>query len=359
MDNKYVLYLVCLNFVTNCFRYCSRTMFDDSGFPIYKRRNTGVTVKVRNSELDNQYVVPYNRDLLVKYQCHMNVEICCHARSLKYLFKYCLKGHDRATVEVRRKGRSCNASSVEAVDEIQCFFDGRYICAAEAAYRIFGFEVHHRSISVERLSYHLPNAKNCTFRSDEPLHKVIRREKMRRSKLEAYFYLNNTDENARRYTYDEIPKYYVWNAEEGIWTLRKRGLHIGRLTYTHHSTGELWYLRMLLTKVAGPTSYKDIRTVNNVVYSSFQDACRALGLLDDDKEWHAVIEECSKCGFPAQLRQLFVHIIVNCQVADMKNLWMTYWTVMCDDILYVRRKLTGNPDLILDEEEIQFFALAG
>ncbi|XP_074352029.1 uncharacterized protein LOC141691189 [Apium graveolens] len=49
----------------------------------------------------------------------------------------------------------------------------------EAAYRIFGFEVHHRSISVECLSYHLPGAKNCTFRSNESLCTVVNREKNR------------------------------------------------------------------------------------------------------------------------------------------------------------------------------------
>ncbi|XP_074324655.1 uncharacterized protein LOC141661537 [Apium graveolens] len=103
-------------------KYCSRTMFDECGFPIYKRRKTGITVKVRGAELDNQYVVPYNRDLLVKYQCHMNVQVYCHARSLKYLFKYCLKGHDRATVEVRKKGIQYSTLTFEVVDEMQCFF---------------------------------------------------------------------------------------------------------------------------------------------------------------------------------------------------------------------------------------------
>lgn len=334
-------------------------MFDESGFPIYKRKKTGVTVKLRNCELDNQYVVPYNRDLLVKYQCHMNVEVCCHARSLKYLFKYCLKGHDRATVEVRYRASNRSASTIESVDEIQCFFDGRYICAAESAYRIFGFEVHHRSISVERLSYHLPGSKNCTFRSNQPLHKVLRCERNRKSKLEAFFHLNCTDANARRHTYDEIPRHYVWNGHEGCGSIRKRGLHIGRLTYTHHSTGELWYLRMLLSKVRGQRSFEDLRTVDNVLYPTFQDVCRVLGLLDDDKEWHEVIEECAKCGFPGQIRQLFVHIVVNCHVGDLNYLWLTHWRAMSDDILYMQRRLQNMPDLVLHDERIQFLALAG
>lgn len=35
------------------------------------------------------------------------------------------------------------------------------------------------------------------------------------------------------------------------------------------------------------------------------------GLLNDDKEWHEVINEAAKAGFAPQIRQLFVHIIVN------------------------------------------------
>lgn len=325
---------------------------------MYRRRRSNITVDVRKAVLDNQWVVPYNRDLLVKYQCHMNVEICCHARSLKYLFKYCLKGHDRATVEISGNRRNKKANN-DPVDEIQAFFDGRYICGAEAAYRIFGYDIHYRSIAVQRLPYHLPGEKNCTFRSNESLEKVANREKFKKSKLEAFFLLNQVDLNARKYTYDEIPQYYVWNATMCMWQLRKQGLQIGRLTYTHHSTGELWYLRVLLTKVRGPCSFEALRTVNGVLFNSFRDACKEYGFLDGDKEWHEVIEECAKCGFAVQLRQLFVHIIVNCKVCDIFSLWNRHREVMCDDILYTKHKETGNHDLILSDEQIQYYALAG
>ncbi|KAK1395004.1 hypothetical protein POM88_014060 [Heracleum sosnowskyi] len=39
-----------------------------------------------------------------------------------------------------------------------------------------------------------------------------------------------------------------------------------------------------LRKVRGPTSYKCLRTVNGIVYSTFQEACKEYGLLDDDNE---------------------------------------------------------------------------
>nr|XP_017245284.1 PREDICTED: uncharacterized protein LOC108216935 [Daucus carota subsp. sativus] len=340
-------------------KYCSQTMFDQSGFPVYKRRNTGITVKKGNHELDNQYVVPYNRDLLVKYQCHMNVEICCHARSLKYLFKYCLKGHDRATVEISNKTNEAQSTSADVPrDEIQTYFDGRYICGAEATYRIFGFDIHYRSISVLRLSFHLPGKRNCTFREGEELHKVVQREKFKQSQLEAFFQLNQKDINARKFTYDEIPRYYVWNESDSIWTVRKKGTQLGRLLFTHHTSGEIWYLRLLLTKVRGPTSFNHLKTVDGVCCNTFKEACHKYGFLEDDNEWNELLQECSNCGFPGQIRELFVHIMVNCQVTDLSSLWKKYWKSMSDDIVMRHRKEDVNNHVSISDKQLQFYVLA-
>lgn len=49
--------------------------------------------------------------------------------------------------------------------------------------------------------------------------------------------------------------------------------------------GEKYYLRMLLTIVRDAKSYESLRTVHCVVHSTFQAACIAQGLLQDDKEW--------------------------------------------------------------------------
>ncbi|CAN1271708.1 ATP-dependent DNA helicase PIF1 [Linum perenne] len=87
-------------------RFTTETIFDAENAVSYRRRDMGVTVDRHGTLLDNQYVVPYNRNLIVKYQAHINVELCHRGRLIKYLFKYVTKGPDRssplATVLARR-----------------------------------------------------------------------------------------------------------------------------------------------------------------------------------------------------------------------------------------------------------------
>lgn len=94
-------------------------------------------------------------------------------------------------------------------------------------------------------------------------------------------------------------------------------------------------------------------------YRTFQDSCKALGLLDEDNEWHSVLRECSVGGFPHQIRHIFVHIIVNCKVSDLQNLWDSHWKQMCDDILLSRRQANSDDAAYYSDKQLQLFALAG
>lgn len=90
-----------------------------------------------------------------------------------------------------------------------------------------------------------------------------------------------------------------------------------------------------------------------------QEACAALGLLKDDNEWHEAMKENEMVASAYQLRDLFVHMIVNCQITDVYKLWISHWECMSDDVLHKQRLLTKNPALRLTEEQIQNFTLAG
>lgn len=80
-----------------------------------------------------------NRNLLVKFTSHINVEACNHSRSMKHLFKYINKGLDRATAVLNKNKKTSNEEHVhvEAVlDEIQEYLDCRYISALQSCWRI-------------------------------------------------------------------------------------------------------------------------------------------------------------------------------------------------------------------------------
>lgn len=75
--------------------------------PRYKRPNNGRIISVANStstaiakELDNRWVVPYNWQLLLKYTCHINTEVCTGNGMTKYITKYIFKGHDQAIIRL-------------------------------------------------------------------------------------------------------------------------------------------------------------------------------------------------------------------------------------------------------------------
>jgi hypothetical protein len=64
----------------------SKTQFRSAGgYPAYRRRDNGRAALVRNRELFNDSVVPYNPYLLLKYNAHINVEVCSTVKSVIYL----------------------------------------------------------------------------------------------------------------------------------------------------------------------------------------------------------------------------------------------------------------------------------
>ena len=71
-----------------------------SSYPIYRRRDDGQKVKIRKEWLDNRWVVPYNPILLMRYNYHINVEVCNSIKCAKYLYKYVFKGHDRVCFSI-------------------------------------------------------------------------------------------------------------------------------------------------------------------------------------------------------------------------------------------------------------------
>ncbi|XP_074352322.1 uncharacterized protein LOC141691481 [Apium graveolens] len=314
--------------------YNSHTFFDECGFPIYKRRRTGITINKKGVNLDNRFVVPFNRDLLVHFQCHMNLEICNNSRSLKYLFKYCLKGHAMATMCLRKTRIGTSATILKKapkglIDEVKHYLDGRYVCAPEASWRIFAFDILSHWPSVERLPIHLPGENHVSFKAGDVLEDVCDKAISKtKTKFEAWFDANQTFPNARNYSYSEFPNNFTWHPRSGIWKERKRGDVIGRLSEVHSSSGELLYLCMLLLRKKGSKSFEDLKTINGHIHETFKEACAALGLLQNDNQWHEAIAENFHTSLPPQLRAMFVDILAYSPISDPLRLWEANWQCM-------------------------------
>lgn len=78
-------------------QFSQYTIAEVNGYPIYRRRK-GVEVQLRNRTEDNRFVVPFNKFLTRKYNCHISVESCQTVKAIKYIFKYIYKGYDCASV---------------------------------------------------------------------------------------------------------------------------------------------------------------------------------------------------------------------------------------------------------------------
>jgi hypothetical protein len=341
-------------------RFYSETTVDEDGFPVYKRRNNGRFVEKNGVKLDNRFIVPYNIDLLVKYQSHINVEWCNRSRSIKYLFKYINKGPDRATLILEENLHVDGSTGIQHVidiDEIKAYLDCRYVSSIEACWRIFQFEIHYREPAVERLNFHLENEQPVMFDDSDYLDNVLNQPNIRKTKFTEWMKTNALYEEARELTYFDFPSRWVWHNKDKEWKLRKQRICVGRIFYSHPGSGERFYLRMLLNIVKGPRSFKEIRTVNGVLYPTFKSACYALGLLDDDKEWHEALNHASYWASGKQLRELFATMLVFCEVADPYKLWISNWKLLSEDILQRERRILRYNDLCLSDSQLQDYAL--
>ena len=69
------------------------------------------------------------------------------------------------------------------------------------------------------------------------------------------------------------------------------------------------YLRLLLLHVSGATSFEDLKTVENVTYSTFLEAALARNLNATDEEWDSCLQEASQYNFPKAMCKLIAYIV--------------------------------------------------
>ncbi|KAI5419702.1 hypothetical protein KIW84_043750 [Lathyrus oleraceus] len=315
------------------------------GFPVYRRRDNGHTVLKNGIQVDNRNVVPYNAKLLTKYQAHINMEWCNQSTSIKYLFKYINKGYDRITAAIVPNDDG-TSNQPQNIDEIKQYIDCRYVSPSEASWRIFSFPIHGRKPAVERLYFHCEGQNSIYYTDFDRINTVLEKPSVTESMFTSWFEANCKYPEAQNLTYSKFVSKFVYVKKKREWKPRQKGYTIGRLIWVPPTTGELYYLRLMLTHVKGPRSYNDIKTVNNVKYDTFRDACFAMGFISDDREFIATIKEANHWGSGQYLRLLFVHMLLSGSINRPRHVWSKTCHLLADGILYAQQRIANNRGII-------------
>jgi hypothetical protein len=344
--------------------FSEHTLDTGKSYPVYRRRDNGRQHLGRGGwDFDNRWVVPYNPFLSLRYNCHINVEVCSSVAAVKYLYKYVYKGHDRAMVEVHERAGGAVAdgqqpAQVVARDEVKAHLDGRYVSAGEAVHRLLQLPMHQEHPNVVRLQVHLPHQQTLVVPVAEDRDEMGRAalaalDAGSRTTLTEWFNFNAEAPEGHvclDTLYHDFPIRFCWDKKTKKWKERVREAGrppVGRMYFVQPSAGEKYYLRMLLCQVPGAKGYEDLRTFNGVEHPTFKAACQARGLLADDVEWRSCMQEAAVFATASRLRALFATLLAFNEVADPLQLWNDFKETMCDDLLHAARAV--NPGREFDD----------
>ena len=204
--------------------------------------------------------------------------------------------------------------------------------------------------SVERLAVHLPLQQNVYFREGQEERAL---EINQNTTLTAWFHLNNRDPEAREHLYHEIPEHYTFNNRTKTWKKRQRPAKIYSCMYqVLPSQPEKFSLRTLLLHCPGALSFQDLRTVEDHECPTFQDAARAMGLLQDDTELRRCLEEARVMQMPRQMRALFATILLFNPPSDPHQLFLDFQEAMSEDFVNAERHRQNNDAVVFEQRHM-------
>jgi hypothetical protein len=97
-------------------------------------------------------VVPHNREVLLDWDGHINVEYAGTSYTVLYLYKYLFKGNRKVKATFQELSES------QKVDEFFMYLRGRYICSMESTWKFFHFQTYPATKpSVSKITVKLPS----------------------------------------------------------------------------------------------------------------------------------------------------------------------------------------------------------
>ncbi|XP_076061247.1 uncharacterized protein LOC143037028 [Oratosquilla oratoria] len=264
-------------------------LFGNNGYPLYKRRSIGqrgnsIVKKVKGKDvtIENSWVVPYNAYLCLFFDAHINVECANTIKYIAYVTKYLNKGCDR--ILYTKEGE-------EMVNEVKNYQEACFINANEATWKIFRFLIHKNSPAVLSLDLHL-EGENEVFYKDSDSTESLNKKSNIDTQLTAFFQLCTQNKFAAELYYHQVPNHFLWDKKLNIWRERKTyRTTLGRIRAFNTKTVELFYMRLLLMHIKGPTSFEALRTHEGRRYDTYRETVKAMGLINDEETWQQTILE--------------------------------------------------------------------
>ncbi|KAI5435870.1 hypothetical protein KIW84_022338 [Lathyrus oleraceus] len=213
------------------------TLVHQDGYLAYRRRDNDFTIEKNGIMLHSDHVVPHNPYLLMKIS---------------------------AVIVPSAGGREGN------YDEIKQYLDCRYVSPSEACWRIFSYSIHGRKPAVGRLFFHLEGENSIYYKDFEQIGNVLLKVSVTESMFTAWFVANQVYDEAKLLTYGQLVSKFVYVKRNRCWRPRKRGYTIGRLIWVPPTTGELYYMWMLLIVKKGPTSYDRLKNIKGFKHATFR-----------------------------------------------------------------------------------------
>ena len=300
----------------------------------------------REGTIDNRDIVPYNPYLIMKYDCHIRIDMVTGRAVIAYLYKYAYKPADSTRAKTTYNG-----------NEIEAYRSVRYISSSEAMWQIFGFRSQERVPAVVLLFVHLEGEQPVVLDEADSAENQRSIATSSVSNLMKYFGRPFHDQ-CNDLTYLQYYEQYIIQPKErtskrsrpcdddsdddktsndnGSSTTHWRDLClnfvylrskpiVARFRYMSPDQGDIWYLRLFLLH-EHTTSWTRIRTVNSLLQETFEDAARAIGLVHGVEEYTICPQEGIGFSTANESRQVFTALILHGAPA------CALWEIFPDDV---------------------------
>ena len=292
------------------------TYFDEKEYPIYRRRKN-----IYNPLPNDLCVVSHNRDILMDWNGHCNLEYVGNSSVIEYLYKYLFKGAKKQKLLLSKKDPNSNNQIIQHIQ-------GRVISATQAMWRMFGYKTYPApspSVKVVKISTLSEVRNNNKALKITDMELYFRRPK-KYEKLTFLEFWSSMIYSTKltKHCKDNPDKFFIVNTSSKAYYVMERFRintdNICRIGTVGFRNVEKFYLRLIMSKCYIPTIldenlnncsimvknfFDQILIHNNISHNTYQESAVARGIVEDYNDLLKVFDDYSYLS-PFNIRLLFV-----------------------------------------------------